>query len=198
MQPTDNAPVVPRWLIRIGRYSAPVTVFLAVDLVYEQTLLTWSSGEQMVGFSVSHLLGPLLLLSLLMSYAFLLGVSLYALICWLRQRKLPKIPWPLMLVLSVAIGVTYIPYRFWEYTVFSIMGPGPRVAQTLVFAAHDGDRRMVELLLARGVAVDLHNQGSTALNGACLGGQIEIARWLVSKGADVRRAPDCKDVPLGN
>jgi hypothetical protein len=115
--PTDNALVVPRWLTSIGRFSVPVTLFLALDLVYEQTLLTWSSGEQMVGFTVSPVLGPLILLSLLMSYAFLLGVSLYALVGWLRQRKLPKIPWPLILTLSVAIGVTYIPYRFWKYTV---------------------------------------------------------------------------------
>jgi hypothetical protein len=196
-EPTDSVPVVPRWLIRIGKLSIPVTVFLALDLVYEQTLLTWSRGEQMVGFSVSHLLGPLIFLSVLMSYAFLLGMFLFLLICWLRKRTLPKIPWPLVLTLSVALGITTIPYRYWKYAVFTIKGPGPRVAQTLVYAAHDGDRRMVELLLARGVAVDIDNQGSTALNGACAGGQIEIARWLMSKGADVTHAPNCKDVPLG-
>jgi hypothetical protein len=44
----------------------------------------------------------------------------------------------------------------------------------------------------------LGNSEALGLNGACAGGQLEIARWLVSKGADVRRAPHCKDVLLGN
>jgi hypothetical protein len=59
---------VPRWLVRIGQVALPGTVLLAVDLIYEQTFLTWAHGAQMVGFAVSHLLGPLILLLLMMAY----------------------------------------------------------------------------------------------------------------------------------
>jgi hypothetical protein len=52
----------------------------------------------------------------------------------------------------------------------------------------------VELLLNGGVPVDMLNGSSTALNGACAGGQIEIARFLLAKGANLSRAPDCREM----
>ena len=63
-------------------------------------------------------------------------------------------------------------------------------AQFLVWAAHDGDRSMVELLLSRGVSIDEPNGDSTALNGACAGGQTDLARFLVSRGADTPALPE--------
>ena len=185
-----------RWLVKLGRLALPGTVFLALDLVYEQTLLTWSNGE-MVGFAVSHFIGPLLLLSVVMPYAFLLGVCLLVLLRWLQHRQLPPIPRALMLTLSMSLCVTYVPYRVWKHTTITLKGPGPKAAQSPVYAAHDGDRHTVELLLIHAVPVDIDNRGSTALNGACAGGQVEIARFLLSRGADIGRAPECKDIPLG-
>ena len=201
MQPTSNPPTVnpsslPGWLLKTGRYSAPLTVLWSIDMIYEQTLLTWSSGQQMVGFSVTHFFGPLILLSVLMSYIFLVGLVIFVLVRLLRGRALPKMPMPLILTLCVAIALTFIPYRQWRYAVFKMKGPGPHAAQALVWAAHDGDRGMVELLLDSGVPVDFDNQGATALEGACSGDQTEIARWLLSKGADINRAPHCKNIRL--
>ena len=187
---------LPKWLVKLGQFALPGTVLLAVDLIYEQTLLTWSQGEQMVGFSLSHLLGPLLLLSLAMCYAFLLGVCLLVLLRLLQRRQVPQIPWALVIILSISLCVTYIPYRVWKHVTITLKGPGPQAAQSLVYAAHDGDRAAVELLLNHGVSVDIDNHGSTALNGACAGGQLGIARFLLSKGADIRRAPNCKDLSL--
>lgn len=196
VRPASRPSEMPGWLLKIGKYSVPVTVLFSLDLIYEQTLLTWSSGEQMVGFSMMHLFGPIIFLSVLMTYVFLIGVAIFLTVCRLRKRTLPPIPWPLILTLCIAIGITYIPYRRWQNAVIKVKGPGPRAAQTFVWAAHDGDRRMVETLLDSGVPVDIDNQGSTALNGACAGHQIELARWLISKGADIRLAPECKGVPI--
>ena len=194
--PIENVPF-PRWLRVIGRWALPGTFLLALDLTYERTLLTWSHGEQMIGFSISHLLGPIVLLawvSVLAAHIFLLAVILLFLWCYSRRRSLKEVPWIEMGVLLVCIVAIYIPDRSWKRVMVNLRGPGPHAAQTLVYAAHDGDRSTVELLLKKGVPIDILNQTSTALNGACAGRQIEIARFLLSKGADLNRAPDCQPI----
>jgi hypothetical protein len=194
MNPEESP--IPRWLV-LGRIALPGTVLLALDRIYEQTFLTWSQGEQMVGFSVSHLLGPLVLLaflSVIIGHVFLFAVCLVAVSRRLQHREVPRIHWALAVTLLVSVCILYIPYSVWKRATIAVRGPGPHAAQLLVYAAHDGDRSTVELLLNRGVSVDTLNGSSTALNGACAGGQIEIARFLLSKGADVSRARDCRKV----
>jgi hypothetical protein len=112
----------------------------------------------------------------------------------LQRRPLPRLPWLLTITLVVSIGSLYVPYSTWKRAIVRLKGPGPHAPQFLVYAAHDGDRSMVELLLSRGVSVDVLNETSTALNGACAGGQLEIARFLLAKGAQVNRAPDCQEM----
>jgi hypothetical protein len=53
------------FLFVLGWVALPGTLLLALDQIYEQTFLTWSHGEQMVGFYVSHVFGPAVLLALL-------------------------------------------------------------------------------------------------------------------------------------
>src|SRR6478609_2595826 len=43
------------WLASLG------TGVLAADLVWEQTILTWTQGPQLVGFSLAHTFGVLLI-----------------------------------------------------------------------------------------------------------------------------------------
>src|SRR5262245_11485814 len=52
---------LPRWLLICGWLGVPGTLALAARLVWEQTLLTWDYGPQMVGFSLAHGYGGLLL-----------------------------------------------------------------------------------------------------------------------------------------
>ena len=187
----------PRWLRTIGRWALPGAFLLALDITYERTVLTWSHGEQMIGFSISHLFGPLVLLawvSVIAAQLFLLAFILFVVWCYSRRRSLERIPWIEAAVLCVCALALYIPDRSWKRATMKVMGPGPHAAQSLVYAAHDGDRATVELLLNRGVPVDILNETSTALNGACAGQQIDMARFLLSEGADLRLAPDCQRV----
>jgi hypothetical protein len=194
---THEVSRIPRWLAVLGWFAFPGTLLLAIDLTYESTFLTWSQGEQMIGFSASHLLGPLVLLaylSAIVCHVFLLAVCALVLTRRLRLRQMCNIHWALMVTLLISVCTLYIPYRVWKRVTIAVGGPGPHAGQVLVYAAHDGDRAIVELLLDHGVSVDTLNGNSTALNGACAGRQIEIARFLLSKGADVRRAPDCRNM----
>ena len=185
----------PRWLRLIARWSLPGTFLLVLDVTYERTLLTWSQGEQMIGFSVSHLLGPIVLVawvSVMAAQIFLLALILIVIRWYLTRQRLNAAPWIEAGVLFVCVVALYIPDRFWKRATVNLLGPGPHAAQTLVYAAHDGDKSTVELLLKKGVPIDILNQTSTALNGACAGQQTEMARFLLSKGADLNHAPDCQ------
>jgi hypothetical protein len=185
---------MPRWLTVLGWIAFPGTLFAALDLVFEQTFLTWSQGDQMVGFSIFHLLGPLPFFSLIASHVFLVGVCLSVAWQHFRQKQLANVPFGLIFVLLLCVLAVYVPYGTWKRAMIALKGPGPQAAQLLVYAAHDGDRLTLEMLLSRGVAVDVRNGQSTALDGACAGHQIEIARLLLSKGAKITDAPNCQDV----
>jgi hypothetical protein len=192
-----NVSQIPSWLAFVGWIALPGTLLLALDLTYESTSLTWSQGEQMIGFSVSHLIGPLVLLSFLSAivcHVFLFVVFVFVLSGRLQVRQLSRLQWTLVFILLICACTLYIPYRIWKRATIAVRGPGPHAGQFLVYAAHDGDKSTVELLLNRGVPVDTLNGDSTALNGACAGRQIGIARFLLSKGAELSRAPDCRNI----
>ena len=186
----------PAWPL-VGALALPGTLFLAWDLVHDQTLVTWSQVQQMLGFRMMHAHPALLVLSLLsvlVAHVFLIGLC-----AAIASRRLQLRQWRTSLriatvALLVSVCALYVPYSMWRRLTIAVKGPGPYAAQALVFAAHDGDRSTVELLLHRGVSVDTLNGDSTALNGACAGRQTEMARFLLSQGADVTRAPDCQQM----
>ncbi len=187
---------VHRSLNGLGMLAVFSIGLIALDLVYEQTFLTWADGIQNVGFALLHVLGPLVLVPFVLAFlsgcAFLIWVILLVFVRRHHNRPSPEISWTLVILVILEACACFAPYRFWERAIIVAKGPGPHAAQFLVWAAADGDRPTVSLLLNRGVPVDILNDTSTALNTACAGGQAEIARLLLSKGADVNRAPDCR------
>jgi hypothetical protein len=191
--PNQEASKAPTWLDKIGVCSAIGIILLDLDLIYEQTFLTWAEGDQMVGFSIAHILGPLILLLYAISLVFLAGVLLFPFQSWLTKRPPPKINWAVVLIVIAGYCLNFTPYRFWRRATIAVKGPGPHAAQELVYAAHDGDKSTVDLLLKHGVPVDISNKGSTALAGACAGSQREMARFLLAKGANIRLAPECRE-----
>ena len=64
----------------------------------------------------------------------------------------------------------------------------------LVYGAASGHKYLVDAVLKNGVPVDA-SESRTALNAACASKKINMARYLISKGADLSRAPECKWVP---
>ncbi len=56
----------------------------------------------------------------------------------------------------------------------------------LFYAAAVGNRKIGEMLLARGADVNAGAGGNTALHGAAWFGELDFAQWLLRQGADVQ------------
>jgi len=67
----------------------------------------------------------------------------------------------------------------------------------LWYAADEGHKEIVELLIAKGADVNAKNKGDvTPLYGAARSGRKEIAELLIAKGADVNARDDVGRIPL--
>src|SRR5262249_7522421 len=76
LMPTSSTP--PSWLQALGWLSLPGMVACVSRLVYEQTVLTWRDGEQMVGFALAHahvILLVWMMLSAVLAIVYLLSVA---------------------------------------------------------------------------------------------------------------------------
>lgn len=193
-QATQQA--LPLWIRFLGWVSLPGTFLFAARLVYEETILTWREGPQMVGFSLAHLysgLFLLFLLSALLSNIFLLCAVVVLCLRLIHRRRLPILDWFLICVVFVCVGLSYVPYSAWKLALAGVLGPGRHGSENLSLAAATGELRLVKTLVESGVPVDAPNSaGTTALNAACVGRQIEVARYLLARGADLKRAPECE------
>ena len=147
----SNAPVfsVVGWAVFAA--LAPSSLRLA----YEQTLLTWSEGPQMVGFTMAHVFPLLLLLGI----AGFLGYSTWLLVLYVKlirnwrkkQTPLPRAILMQGLAIGTAVVVQAIPYGTWMTATVIVAGPGQHGPAFLSYAADDGDTSLVNLLLNRGV-----------------------------------------------
>ena len=157
-------------------------------MVYEETILTWLNGPQMVGFAMMHGAVPFIL------FAGLIGVP--GVLFWFavsfvlltrRKFRVPLIDWiPLMLSLLLA-ALIFIPYEAWEEFMVRIAGPGSYGSDFLVQAAAQDNQRFVRLLLRKGYDINFETGGTTPLSGASNGGHEEMVKFLISRGATLNR-----------
>ena len=203
VQPKSKAPNNSQQLsvpFRIWGWLAFVGAFpLVLRFAYEQTVMTWDRGLQMVGWTLIHTYGGLFVLGIFV--VMLLHIWLLAFVAlWVRRliRKecVPFRAWTQFAVLGCAIALFYIPYDFWQFMTVELAGPGQRAAGQLTAAAAQNQKYLVKAFLRNGLAIDsLGKDGRTALGQACLAGQVEMAHYLASKGAQLDEAPDCRKVP---
>lgn len=184
MAQPDKLPV---WFSIVGVIAAPGAVWLAARLVYEQTLLTWRRGPQMVGFSLAHsgLVFPLLLSAALLSLwcLVLLGRSLWAL--W-RGKSVARLRWAILAASMFVLLVPWVPYGTWQRLSASRLASGPHAAAFFTYAAAMGNLGLLDKFLRSGLDVNARNDdGSTALYGAAVEGQVEVIEYLLAHGADV-------------
>jgi hypothetical protein len=176
----------PVWLILWGVLAFPGTIYLVGRLVWEQTLLTWQHGPQMVGYSLIHT-GPVrfLLLSLLM-WVVLIFALIARLVYRLFKKRRISFASLVALILSISlIGILLLPYSFWQRLFAGKLVHGPYVAEFYAYAAATGDVATVRAFTERGVNVNIRTaDGATALYGAAVEGQTKIIKYLLSKGAD--------------
>ncbi len=155
------------------------------QIVYEETILTWLNGPQMVGFAMMHGALPFILIA---GFIGLPGTLLWmavSLVLLIRRKfRVPVIDWiPMILVLLLA-AMLFTPYEAWEEFMVRIAGPGSHGSDFLVQAAAQDKRRFVTLLLRKGYDINYENGGhTTPLSGASVGGNEEMVSFLVSKAA---------------
>jgi len=179
-----------------GWVAFALSMSMNLRLVYEQTAMTWSQGPQMIGFTIAHTMPFLLISGLVGNLACLAWiVCSLSYLGWsaIRHRRLsPNVYWfPLSAVLFSLI-LAAIPYDSWQIAMIVLRGPGPYSVDQLSYAAANGDLTLVHILLRKGLTVDaLASTQRTALNAACVGKALPVAQFLIDRGADLNKAPDC-------
>jgi ankyrin repeat protein len=181
------------WLAFVGAFP------FVLRFAYEQTVMTWDVGLQMVGWTLIHTHGGLFVLGIF-AVIFLHIWLLVFVALWarrlIRKERVPFGTWTQFAILGWAIVLLYIPYGFWQFVTVEFAGPGHRAASQLTAAAAQNQKYLVKAFLRSGVAIDVHGEdGRTALGQACLAGQVEMAHYLASKGAQLDEASDCRTVP---
>jgi Ankyrin repeats (3 copies) len=160
---------------------------LVARILYEETILTWVSGPQMVGFAMAHgALAPIFIVGSIALPGILLWLAVsLVLLMWKKLRLLDWIPAILSILLMALLSV---PYETWEEFVVRIAGPGSHGSDFLVQAAAHDKRRFVALLLRKGYDVNYEDRGGTTpLSATSVGGHEKMIRFLISKGAQVNR-----------
>jgi hypothetical protein len=158
-------------------------------IIYEETLLTWVNGPQMVGFAMMHGGVPFILIAGLIG---LLGGLLWLIasgVMLLRKKfRIPLTDWLPVILLPLVAMLLFIPYETWEELTVHIAGPGSHGREFMVEAAADGKRRFFMHLLHQGYDINYEaGGGTTALSGAAVEGNEEMVNLLISLGADVNR-----------
>lgn len=168
---------------------------LAVRLVWEQTVLSWARGPQMVGFSLMHSgLGALLVLVL---YGGLLWLALF-LIAAVRSKSLGgKSGAAILIAYVTAWGLIATPYGFWQ-RMFIDRFSHDYAVDFFTYAAATGDLRTVKAFLANGVGIDVQGRSGTALHGAAVAGELDVIDFLISHGANVNAINAYGDTPMAN
>jgi hypothetical protein len=194
--PDNDAP--PHWIQQLVIVALPGTATLALRLIYEQTVMTWQDGEQMVGFSLAHayffLFIPMLL-SVFLGCIGVLAVLSVSLARWMRHLPTPKWNWLAVVAVCICIGLMSVPYEVWMVTTIRLLGSGRHGESLLMKAAFDGRLPLAKVLVERGVSPNTTEGGSTALDVACSSRSVEVAKLLLANGADYSRAPNCANVP---
>ncbi len=187
----------PKAIDALGAVVALASCVFAGRIAWEHTVLTWTSGPQMVGFSLMHSgLGVLLyLIALIAGPLWLIAALFFA---W-RTRSLGTLATRITVITyAVAWAVLSIPAGAWERAFIERMAHSPEAQDLLYYAAVRGDVGTVEAYLARGLSVNAGtcNDALTPIHGAARSGNVEMLTFLISKGADVNATNAYGDSPL--
>jgi hypothetical protein len=189
---------LPLWLTITGVVLFIGSVILEARLIWEQTVWTWEQGPQMVGFSLGHGTGAILLafpLLLMLWTVVVIGLTVRNLF---GKSRIATARW-LALGLAVSLFVIgELPDGFWQRVFISRMEASPRAGDLLLYAAYRGDLGTVKGLVSHGVPVNATNHADrrTAMHGAAAKGDLPILRYLISKGANIDALDRSEDSPL--
>ena len=195
-----NPVIVPRvqwWLLALGAVPLIGTALLAARLIWEQTVWTWERGPQMVGFSLAHGAGAVLLLA-----PFLLALwGAVALVLFVvnlfRKRRTDTLTYVAFGSALLLLGLLSVPSGVWQRLFIRQMATSPRAGDLLINAAYDKDFRTVQAMLSHSVSISAtdHSEWRTALHAAAIAGDLRMIQFLVSNGADANALDRAGDSP---
>lgn len=189
---------LPLWLTILGAVIFAGSAALAVRLIWEQTVWTWERGPQMVGFSLAHGSGALLLLFpilLIVWTVVVVAVTIWSLI---HKKRVAIFTWATFGGVALLFLLMGLPEGFWERAFIRQMAASPRAGDLLVYAAYRGDFGTVKAFISHGVPINAtdHSDWRTGLHAAAVGSDLRTIEYLVSKGADVNALDRSGDSPL--
>ena len=181
----------------IGLIFLGASGLLAAETVYEQTFLTYWEGPQMIGFTLAHEHIGFLLFGMAGTLGLYVWSTMFLIAFGYRRTKRGQkaltVEWLQLGASVLVLSVCWIPYEWWQFSTVEIAGPGARAADELTAAASTGHRYLVDALLRSGVNVDSPNRyKQTALGNSCSAGQKGMADYLISRGANLNSAPECR------
>jgi len=177
----------------MGLIISTLSMVLAIRLVWEQTVWSWKSGPQMVGFQLMHSgLGPLLLIALW-------GGLVWVAVVLVMATKARSLGGRVNIILLIIYGLAWIlvmtPYGFWQ-RMFIDRYSDAQAKEFFLYDAAMGDKKSVEKFLRRGVDINTQGNDGTALHGAAIEGELEMITFLLSHGADVNAINAYGDSPM--
>jgi Ankyrin repeats (many copies) len=185
------------WLLALGVVPLIGTALLAGRLIWEQTVWTWERGPQMVGFSLAHGSGAVLLLSPFL-LAFWVAIAFVLIVVNLVKKRRTDTPtWAAFGLAVLLFGLLFVPSGVWQRLFIRQMASSPRAGDLLVYAAYNRDFRSVKATLSHGVSIGAtdHSEWRTALHAAAIAGDLRSIQFLVSSGADVNALDRAGDSP---
>jgi hypothetical protein len=181
----------------VGGAAIIFTAILAGRMVWEETFLTIQQGPQMLGFSLAHGPGVVLLLAPVLLSLWILAAIVVLVVTLFRKRPLSRWYWLTLGSAVAIIGILSIPPVFWQWSLIRSFARSPHAADLMVYDAGEGDLRTVRGYLEHGVPLTATNyEGSTATFGAAAGGSLPVIELLVNGGADLNATNLYGDSPL--
>jgi hypothetical protein len=185
------------WLLALGVLPLIGSALLAGRLIWEQTVWTWERGPQMVGFSLAHGSGAVLLLAPFLLALWVAVALVLIVINLVKKRRIDTTTWAAFGLAVLLLGLLIVPSGFWQRLFIRRMASSPRAADLLIYAAYDKDFRTVKAMLSHGVPITAtdHHEWRTALHAASIAGDLRTLHFLVSSGADVNALDRAGDSP---
>lgn len=169
----------------LGFYISVVpSALFALDMIWENTFLSWERGPQMIGFTLLHTVGIVLFPAIL---AALLWATTTVLVpIFTKQWNVANIAGAL--IIAALLGIGSLPYGFWVKQFAARIAAGPHAVEFLVDMSATGELSAVKALLDAGVPINASNrQGLRAIEAAQNAKQPEVLAFLAAHGGTDKR-----------
>jgi hypothetical protein len=186
-------------LVRVCGWSLLVgQSILLIRIIYESTALTCVEGPQMIGFALAHTGPSIFLIGLLLlplGFVFAAAMLVFG---FFKRLRFSRSEWLLLGGFLLGILLLAVPYSTWERLDMTACSPGPLGDAFLLDAARGGELDQVMKLVAQGHNVNHEaRDGETPLSAAAQGKRLEVAEFLLGRGADVNHKSSLGgDTPL--